>query len=759
MHTKYAMKGLAIAHSLSKLLFQSLATLVLAIGVSKASAQTGAQAAVPGQADNFVDHIGVDIHNPSQSQYPLKVYSYTADVQRLLNTLQIRHYRTDFTGTGYAKFDADWAFYQSLYSNGGTNSGPKALVIAESFSMSDLITRVSDQNNVPLIDAIEGPNETDVSHSWTYNPNTMTGAYSTQGGVGIPFPTGTQDAQGDIWGGIQGLTTTFPIVAPSSGSLTLTPPSECSFYSNPLRFNFENMHSYTFPGQPDSSGLAKHMIHADEAVNNCQSTSDSPLPIYATETGYNTAPHATSGAGVSELAQGKYTLRTFAEYWNRPKIARTYIYELLDEGTDYSNAEFAFGLVHADRVTVKPAFTGTANLISILQDPGSSFTTTPLEYALTSAPSTMHRTLLQKRNGDYYLLLWNEVSVWSSSSGDITNNAVPVTLIVPGGISNATTYTFAADGTAPPVEATVNGGNSINLTVPDSMLVVRFTVGVPGNPPITIVDDDADLSGIDHAGTWVSSTGIAGFYGIDYLYTSGGGGANVTFTPTIRVSGIYNVYAHWTANSNRATNAPIDVNYDGGAQTFTEDQTVANPTQIGGYAWTLLGTFPFAAGTAGNVTVRNDNANGNVVADAVMFMNPIIKDDAGSTGITTVGSWGSSTFVPGFYGADYLYANPGSEASVTFTPTIPTTGTYDVYVRWTAYSGRATNAPIDVNYNGGKQTFSEDETVANPTQIGSYTWTLLGNFPFVAGTSGNVTVRNDGASGIVIADAVMFIPH
>jgi len=762
MHTTYASQRSTRARGHSRLLSLTppcLATFVLAIGAIGASAQTGEQTAVPGQADNFVDHIGVDIHNPSQTQYPLKVYSYTADVQRLLNALQVRHYRTDFTGTGNSKFDADWTFYQSLYANGGANNGPRALVIASNFSMSDLITRVADPGNIPLIEAIEGPNETDVAHSWTYNPNTMTGAYSTQGGAGIPFPTGTQDAQGDIWEGILELTTTFPIVVPSSGSTAFTPPSECSFYSNPFTFNFENMHSYTFPGQPDSYALDKHMINADQAVTNCQTNRNSPLAIYATETGYNTAPQATSAAGVSELAQGKYTLRTLTEYWNQPKIARTYLYELLDEGTDYSNSEFAFGLVHADRVTVKPAFTGMANLISILQDPGSSFTPTSLEYTLTGAPSTVHRSLLQKRNGDYYLLLWNEVSVWSGTTGDISNNPVPITLIVPGGISSATTYTFPPDGIAPPATATINGGISITLSVPDSMLIVRLTAVKPGNPPVTIIDDNADLVGMDHAGTWASSTGVAGFYGIDYLYASGGSGANVSFTPTIRVSGIYNVYARWTVNPNRATNTPIDVNFDGGSQTFTENQTVANTTQIGGYTWTLLGTFPFAAGANGNVTVRNDNANGNAIADAVMFMSPIVKDDADTTGIAQVGTWDSSTCAPGYYGTDYLYASGGSGAKVIFTPTISTTGTYDVYVRWTAYPGRSTDAPIDVNYNGGMQTFVVDETVANPIQIGNYTWTLLGNYSFAAGTTGNVTVRTDGASGNVIADAVMFIPH
>lgn len=736
----------------------SLALLALAMGTVEASAQTGAQTNLPGQADAFVDHMGIDIHPPSDGQYPNRVYSYTSDVSRLLNSLRIRHYRVDFSGLGSAPLDADWTFYQSLYSNGGLNNGPKGLITINTFSISDLITRLSDTGNIPIIDAVEGPNETDLTPQWTYAPTTMTGAYNTQNGAGIPFPTGTQDAEKDIYNAVQGLQTPFPVVAPSSGTLTPVPPSECKFYANPAEFQFENMHSYTFPDQPDSTRLAAHIVRADQAANNCQTSANSPLPVYATETGYNTAPTATVKPGVSELAQGKYTVRTFAEYWNQQKIARAYIYELLDEGTDYSNSELAYGLVHADRVTLKPAFRGVQNLISILQDPGASFTPTPLEYVLTGAPSTVHRSLLQKRNGDYYLLLWNEVSVWNAGA-DVSNNPVPVTLIVPGGISNATTYTFAADGTAPPVTGVVSGGNSICLSVPDSMLIVRLTAPKPGNPPITVVDDNADLSGISRTGTWTSSTGIAGFYGIDYLYTGGGSGANVTFTPTIPSAVAYSVYTHWTASSNRATNAPIDVNFSGGSQTFAENETVANTTPIGGYTWTLLGTFPFSAGTLGNVAVRNDGASGYVVADAVMFMSPIVKDDADSTGITKVGTWGSSTFVPGYYGTDYLYASGGSGASLTFTPTIPATGTYDVYVRWTAYPGRATRAPIDVNYNGGTQTFIEDETVANPTQIGNYTWTLLGNFSFAAGITGNVTVRTDGTSGNVVADAAMFIPH
>jgi hyaluronate lyase len=40
---------------------------------------------------------------------------------------------------------------------------------------------------------------------------------------------------------------------------------------------------------------------------------------------------------------------------------------------------------------------------------------------------------------------------------------------------------------------------------------------------------------------------------------------------------------------------------------------------MNGGEWNLLGTYSFAAGTGGSVTIANDGTNGYVVADAVKF--------------------------------------------------------------------------------------------------------------------------------------------
>jgi RHS repeat-associated protein len=73
------------------------------------------------------------------------------------------------------------------------------------------------------------------------------------------------------------------------------------------------------------------------------------------------------------------------------------------------------------------------------------------------------------------------------------------------------------------------------------------------------------------------------------------------------------VYAWWTANPNRATNATYTVAYSGGTAAVTVNQ------QTNGGAWNLLGTYTFGSGTGGNITLT-DQANGYVIADATRLV-------------------------------------------------------------------------------------------------------------------------------------------
>jgi hypothetical protein len=164
-------------------------------------------------------------------------------------------------------------------------------------------------------------------------------------------------------------------------------------------------------------------------------------------------------------------------------------------------------------------------------------------------------------------------------------------------LSNGTAYYYVITA----VNAVGESGNSAQATATPQA--------------ITIVKDNADGSGITVTGAWSASTTTPGYYGSNYLHDGNAhGGKSVRFSPSITTAGYYEVYARWPAASNRATNALFDVTHATGTSTSTKNQQQNNNT------WVLLGTYLFNAGTSGNVTLRDDAANGYVMADAVEFV-------------------------------------------------------------------------------------------------------------------------------------------
>ncbi|MBP6865444.1 MAG: hypothetical protein KBC32_09300 [Candidatus Didemnitutus sp.] len=137
-------------------------------------------------------------------------------------------------------------------------------------------------------------------------------------------------------------------------------------------------------------------------------------------------------------------------------------------------------------------------------------------------------------------------------------------------------------------------------------------------PPLApVIVDNTDTGSVSIVGSWTTTAATAGFHGANYLHdgnTGTTGGKSVTFTPNLPVTGVYDVYVRWTASVNRATDAPIDVNHATGSATFNVNQ------KVDGGTWVLLDTYAFNAGTGGSVVVRNDSADGFVVADAVRFV-------------------------------------------------------------------------------------------------------------------------------------------
>jgi hypothetical protein len=75
----------------------------------------------------------------------------------------------------------------------------------------------------------------------------------------------------------------------------------------------------------------------------------------------------------------------------------------------------------------------------------------------------------------------------------------------------------------------------------------------------------------------------------------------------------YDVYAWWTASSNRSTTVPITVSgHTGSPVTSLFNQ------RLNGGKWNLHGRYSFAAGGRGSV--QTSGANGRAIADAVRFV-------------------------------------------------------------------------------------------------------------------------------------------
>jgi hypothetical protein len=125
---------------------------------------------------------------------------------------------------------------------------------------------------------------------------------------------------------------------------------------------------------------------------------------------------------VPEDVAGIYTPRLVGEFFWRG-VARTYIYELADQGTDKTQREQNFGLLRHD-MSEKPAYVALKNLVTLVKEPpapkGDPFVPEPLDYQLAPPADVklqpLGANLLQKRDGTYVLLLWQQVSVYDAAN-------------------------------------------------------------------------------------------------------------------------------------------------------------------------------------------------------------------------------------------------------------------------------------------------------------------------------------------------------
>ncbi len=282
-----------------------------------------------------------------------------------------------------------------------------------------------------------------------------------------------------------------------------------------------------------------------------------------------------------------------------------------------------------------------------------------------------------------------------------------------------------------------------------SELTSTWVATAAGGSSTDIIVDNSSATVV---GTWSTGSTSTDKFGADYRYKNQGSGSSyLKYTPNITTAGDYNIYCWYPEGANRASDTPYVVTYNGGTATIPINQ------QFGGGAWNLLGTFNLVSGTAGNVKITDGIGSSSLVAvaDAVRFtLVPSVSDIIiDNTGATFVGTWSSGTTSTDKFGSDYRYHTAGTGSSTaTYTPNLPTSGTYRVYAWYPAGSNRTTSAPYIVRHSGVSTSVTLNQ------QINGGMWNSLGTYSFSSGTGGNVKVTdNFTGTTVVMADAIKFV--
>jgi hypothetical protein len=235
------------------------------------------------------------------------------------------------------------------------------------------------------------------------------------------------------------------------------------------------IHNYFSGRHPGTAGWAGNG-YGSIAYGMAQSQKYAPgKPVITTETGYHNAVNTLEGhLAVPESVAQKYIPRMFLEQFNSG-IKRTFGYELMDlqnnPKRDISGLEF--GLLR-NNGEAKPSFNSLCALIQLLKDPqGSKFSPGTLNYSLPNTTSYLHHTLLQKSNGRFYLVLWQETTGFDTTNKvvlEIPTQKVEVVLAQP--FAQAKIYSL--NNYLQPLKQFTNP-QKITLEVPDQPLIVELS--------------------------------------------------------------------------------------------------------------------------------------------------------------------------------------------------------------------------------------------------------------------------------------------
>jgi hypothetical protein len=408
-------------------------------------------------ADQFVESVGVNVHlDYTDTEYN----NFEEIVVPSLQYLGVRHVRTGIDD------DQQTIKRQRVLSKQGI--GILGIVPYKTPSMPALIELIGRQKN--FLEAVEGPNETDEFAEFSYKSQM--------------FPKGTIAFMRDFSRSMRASNETkkIPIVQTSiafpeltvegdaSGKIRAEMLGDLSTYAD-----IGNGHTYISWGDTPFEMATARLSHIK--------LNTPGKPYFATEVGYQMGEsdglkgewNDGESAPFDEEVHGRYLTRSILEMF-RNGYTRSYIYELLDID------EPQWGMFAAGGEP-KAAADGIHALLRLLSDSRwdvkaqqwetKSFQPDTLGFSLGPVPDTVHSLLLQKSNGTFYLVVWNEVKNWDAKTGKpIEAESIKSRLQIELDVSSIREFVPSDEGTTP--TATYSGGDiTVNILDRPTVLEIK----------------------------------------------------------------------------------------------------------------------------------------------------------------------------------------------------------------------------------------------------------------------------------------------
>lgn len=395
------------------------------------------------QAQTFVNTAGVNTHlTYTNTPY----YTAWPQIINALRTLGVKHIRDGYFDTSATP---QIAYEHQQLAQAGITADyvlPYGMSISPQ-ALQQFAGQVWD------MEAIEAPNECDTSGACGGTGNIALGNVIA---ILPNLLSAAQDLQVPFMGPSWGLPNSFQ----QSGNIA-------------SRMNLNSLHVYFGGRNPGGPGWG-----ACDAQGNCfgslaywldQSNIEAPgvTPVI-TETGYLSFPSTSAPYTIPESVAASYTQRTLLLAF-KYGYQETFFYQLLDD----PSSPAGYGLLNND-LTPKAPFTALSNLLSLMSDPGGSFSPGTLTFALTGGDSNLQHLLFQKSDGSYDLVLWLE----EPSYDPATNQSIAVTpenigIELPSNYATTADYQFNSTGNYVAFNQPMHG-NWAGLTVTDQVSVVKI---------------------------------------------------------------------------------------------------------------------------------------------------------------------------------------------------------------------------------------------------------------------------------------------